>query len=304
MTCPECGGGERRQIAPGYWECQSMVLTPGMVPLPNGLLTPGPVDGTCGHCYHEGLPRSDAANAQCVCGTFAIGKCVRCGKGVCGHHSNFHSGSRLCIACIRAVRSEEDAMRNREIAEAIEVGRRAVGRFIDVASKAGNPGAKPLWLEPRSKATDNNDEEYPRRFARRLRKWCPPSGWKRKRWLNTASEWKSDYMRKRTPVGYGWEVRIEHPSGANHYTTFHGDDTVTSYPYYPVLLTTGEIRACRTDSNFWWGFPLLCRPDSTTGSNHICEHLSSRIETGDIYWLNLEEHVLHVLAKKLGMNLE
>ncbi|MEA2523174.1 MAG: hypothetical protein QOF73_401, partial [Thermomicrobiales bacterium] len=35
MTCPACGGAARRAIAPGYWECEGVVVREGVQMLPD-----------------------------------------------------------------------------------------------------------------------------------------------------------------------------------------------------------------------------------------------------------------------------
>lgn len=78
-----------------------------MVPSPTGALVPGPVNGTCGHRYQDGSGR--VSDAQCECGTFAIGICKRCDRPVCGYHSTIESGVRLCAPCRSIVADERKA---------------------------------------------------------------------------------------------------------------------------------------------------------------------------------------------------
>lgn len=203
VRCPKCGGQQRRQLAPGYWECQTDVLIPGMVPSPTGALLPGPLNATCGHRYQEGGER--VGDAQCYCGTFAIGTCKRCGRAVCGDHSLLWDGARLCPGCDRAAASEELSARERQVEAANEEGRRTLARFLEVVAAAGNPGAAPLWLEPRGICA----EEFGRRYMRQRRK-APYGGREHlsrkaeqrfRRWDEARDAADSEYKRKRNAGG-------------------------------------------------------------------------------------------------------
>lgn len=66
-----------------------------------------------------------------------------------------------------------------------------------------------------------------------------------------------------TPVGYGWRFDEGYPCEA-HGPKFNLRGTIVrdEVSWYPVVLTTGEIRASQSGGREWSGFPLLCRPDN------------------------------------------
>ena len=97
MACPRCGGEDRKLVAPGYFECTSLMpvmqgLTPAGVPVPGS--------ASCGHRYQEGAPVS--ATGTCTCRTFAIGTCGQCGRPICGDHSRLADDERVCVTCLQA----------------------------------------------------------------------------------------------------------------------------------------------------------------------------------------------------------
>ena len=61
--CPNCGGAQRRAIAPRYWECQTI----NVVGMAQGQQ---PVTSVCGHLYQEG-PFGGQAAERCGCGMYA-----------------------------------------------------------------------------------------------------------------------------------------------------------------------------------------------------------------------------------------
>jgi hypothetical protein len=140
VSCPSCGGHRRTAVAPGYWECRSLVeeRRPGLVPDPmGGLGATMPVTDMirrkCGVQYHEAAEGS----VTLVCGfctTFAIGLCAECAKPVCGDCSDRYQGERLCIQHMRA--------RHEAAALAAIKARLTPERFIALASAAGNPGLR------------------------------------------------------------------------------------------------------------------------------------------------------------------
>lgn len=108
--CPRCGGENRIPIAPGFWECHSIVTETGtgVGPIPGtpphlGLMGPVPVEveRVCMHRYQEGVT-SGGAMEFCECGTMAIGRCANDGRPVCGEprHSALRADRRLCRACV------------------------------------------------------------------------------------------------------------------------------------------------------------------------------------------------------------
>jgi thioredoxin len=138
VTCPSCGGAERRPIGLNFFECTSQVafVVRSWAPRPGYMPGPGvpmePVDQTeykvCGHHYTEGAASS--VTPTCACGMFAIGRCVECGEPLCGKNA-CHAliGGRMhCREHARAAR------------EAKAESRRAVGEvlIIDVTDQTFN----------------------------------------------------------------------------------------------------------------------------------------------------------------------
>jgi hypothetical protein len=105
--CPICGGGERIQIAPGYWECRSGRLA-GMQGYGSRQT---PIFQTCLARYHDA---GNSLSIRCGCRTFAIGTCADCESPVCGDHSALYLGLRLCGGCIGSRRNSEQEVINRE----------------------------------------------------------------------------------------------------------------------------------------------------------------------------------------------
>lgn len=94
MGCPRCGGADRRPVAPGYFQCTSVVPTSRPAQTPSGMQII-PSSAVCGHRYQPGRA---VVGASCGCGTYAVGVCAECGRGVCGDHS--HAGDvRTCTDC-------------------------------------------------------------------------------------------------------------------------------------------------------------------------------------------------------------
>ncbi len=97
--CPRCGGSDRVLIAPGYYECRSLVAVPEeprFTPIGVEMVE---VTVPCGQRYQEGIPGGPLFGI-CACGTGAIGSCGQCGRSVCGDHSRAGQ-QRLCVDCIR-----------------------------------------------------------------------------------------------------------------------------------------------------------------------------------------------------------
>jgi hypothetical protein len=93
-ACPRCGGLDRREIAPGDYECLTLA-TVGMVsPQASGLNVPAPVQRLCGYRYQ--VPVS---SVTCHCGMYSIGRCAACGEPVCGLHATQTKGQLLCLDC-------------------------------------------------------------------------------------------------------------------------------------------------------------------------------------------------------------
>ena len=97
MACPKCGGGERVEIAPGYYKCISTITDRSGGPgLTDPRLGPMVIESArvCGSEYQEG--DSSTTNVMCWCRTFAVGQCVQCNRPVCGLHSTMAEKGRIC----------------------------------------------------------------------------------------------------------------------------------------------------------------------------------------------------------------
>lgn len=169
MVCPQCGGAERAPIAPGLWMCTTLLPHRVFVPSGNRFGDMRPHDDwiPCQHRYHDGEGASAGA-PQCMCGTFAIGKCHTCDRWVCGEPncSGMEGGRRLCAPHYRsAVQAREAAELAANIArfdaeraaerEAGEQARRTVRAFLDAAKAAGFPGATTAYATERNKRGDD-----------------------------------------------------------------------------------------------------------------------------------------------------
>lgn len=90
MTCPSCGGSQRTELAPGFYECQTTVVAtspgPGYGAPPTGQFGPQHITTThpCGYRYQEGSSSSPGLACVAGCGRFAVGTCTSCGQPVCG----------------------------------------------------------------------------------------------------------------------------------------------------------------------------------------------------------------------------
>lgn len=106
--CPVCHGSDRSPIAPGYWQCESIVTdyqavmgpAPGAPPA-LGMMSPVPYayQRVCRHRYHLATDLGDDEMQYCACETGAIGRCANDHKPVCGDHSTLRAGRRLCMEC-------------------------------------------------------------------------------------------------------------------------------------------------------------------------------------------------------------
>jgi hypothetical protein len=117
--CPRCGGLDIRQITPGFFECTSQVV--GIMHQPGG--DSRPVGYPCGHRFQVGVAMP---TELCGCGRQSIGRCVDCGKPLCGLCGTA-GGPFLCATCVRA-RADR---RRREETEAAE--RRAAESATNLA---------------------------------------------------------------------------------------------------------------------------------------------------------------------------
>jgi hypothetical protein len=93
-ACPSCGGLDRREIAPGDFECLTQRVVGMVPPQANGLSVHTPVHRICG-CRYQ-VPVS---SVTCHCGKYSIGKCSRCDQPVCGRHATESRSLFLCLDC-------------------------------------------------------------------------------------------------------------------------------------------------------------------------------------------------------------
>lgn len=109
MVCPRCGGDQRTQLAPGFFECttESMRMVPSGAPPGRGD-SMRPIYERCGHRYQEG---SVSHGLLCSCGMLAVGVCPRCSSTYCGRHMGvLIDRQQLCESCAAEVQREaEDA---------------------------------------------------------------------------------------------------------------------------------------------------------------------------------------------------
>lgn len=157
VACPSCNGTTREPIAPGFWQCTTLVWrdatswgpAPGTPPQ-LGIMgpVPGAVQGPCGTQYHEATGREKggvATQGTCACGIFAIGQCGQCGRPVCGVHGKLFAGRLTCVEDIQAanLRSKQEAEAAREAAEKASDDA-AIERILDRVESG--PDAISRWL--------------------------------------------------------------------------------------------------------------------------------------------------------------
>lgn len=154
MACPTCGGTNRSLIAPGYYQCRSIIRwsTRTWVPAPGYLPGPGvpmaPIDTwherACTDQYQEG----DAVTAQlplCACFTYAVGICADCKNPVCGVHSELVGDLRRCFQHSAEFRRTTAQKQERDKAHHMQAASAWVAeRFEDakgwLASRPAGPG--------------------------------------------------------------------------------------------------------------------------------------------------------------------
>lgn len=96
MACPRCGGTNRKQIAPGYFVCTTIVER--RMPEPDPRFGPFRLQrNECGYEYQE--PTSASTFGVCECGMGAIALCKQCGRTLCGNHIAEQSPAVLCQLC-------------------------------------------------------------------------------------------------------------------------------------------------------------------------------------------------------------
>ena len=182
MGCPTCGGSDRVLVAPGYWECRSLVEEhrPGLVPDGMGGTRPitDVVRRPCGLRYHEAIGGGSTLLCDWDQGTFAIGLCADCGKPVCGDHSRLYQDRRLCI---RDVHAREEAA-----ALAAVEARLTPEKFLALVAAAGNPGLRSWTMCERKREVAERKEGWFRtvKYERwvttneyEIRGWAIPEGY-------------------------------------------------------------------------------------------------------------------------------
>lgn len=154
MACPTCGGTERRPIAPGFWECASLIYQ--QIPTgahPSGQFGPAfaTVATTCGRRYHEGGGGSSTSLCQ-TCTVFAIGVCADCRIPQCGNCGLHFRGTFLCKSCLTARRAAERAA-EKEAAEAAAAAA-ARAKADGEATVRRNNETMETWLVATARALD------------------------------------------------------------------------------------------------------------------------------------------------------
>lgn len=117
MPCPACGGTDRRPIAPGLWECQTVRTINSYMPAPGEHagtvpLIPEFLTSVCGHRYQDqAAPPGTGSGGipACACGMFAVAACRECGTSLCGDHLVRWDGQVFCIAHMAALESKARA---------------------------------------------------------------------------------------------------------------------------------------------------------------------------------------------------
>lgn len=172
MKCPECGGTSARPIAQGFVECASTVtdlveswsqVNPSAPPWhPDAQMRRGQtrVVRNCGHRYQhataQDLPECERH------GLFAIGRCGKCSKPICGRDGCATFLPRAtCQACVweagaadraRTKRQEDADQRLAQQARDRVFARLAAARTkADVAGVLAHPAVPPLPQPPESR---------------------------------------------------------------------------------------------------------------------------------------------------------
>jgi hypothetical protein len=219
VSCPVCGGSDRRPVAPGYWKCRSIVVTkrPGR----GGALEPVWHDAVCGAEYQEGVP-AGAGTPVCACGTFAIGLCDGCAQPLCGIHGGMDFGKRRCSSCVAAAR--------RAVAAATAAGHAVpwfpdpTGRFAERRRDGSSWSNRVRWFDDLGSIPTARAAEDPVPL--------PISGW----YDDPISE-----VRWRYWDGASWTNRIAKSSGG---VTSENRDVSQSFELLEVIPSSLPIEAC------------------------------------------------------------
>lgn len=154
MSCPACGGASAELLAPGLARCSSIIHDSSATGMPPNMGVPAFIEHSrvCG-CEYQVAPEAPAGSMDsCSCGTYAIGRCVRCAKPVCGYHSGLHGDERLCTSHINEMYQRQNVMQaeERRAKEQLEADERAevarlIAEFFPRMATAGSPGLVDLW---------------------------------------------------------------------------------------------------------------------------------------------------------------
>jgi len=151
MPCPSCGGNSRKPIAPGYWECMTVIDDPAIVKSAWDVADPWRAatfpKRPCGHRYREG---PSVPSEPCRCGIYSIGRCGRCNDPFCGNHGHIYEGTFHCNGCARelfqADQERKHEVEEKEKREAKSVRDKlersfseAVRRAVKAMEKSGHP---------------------------------------------------------------------------------------------------------------------------------------------------------------------
>lgn len=135
MPCPSCGGAHRRSIAPGYWECTTLVDFPEGEKSAWDIWDPWRASinrkRPCGRHYQAGAVVS---TEPCRCGIHSIGRCSRCDSPVCGIHGKLYADTLHCNECVRAL-FEVGQKEKREAAERAERVALAVREQLELSAR-------------------------------------------------------------------------------------------------------------------------------------------------------------------------
>jgi hypothetical protein len=143
--CPQCGSTQRRQIAPGYYEC----LSARVVGMPHGVASPTPVVQPCGKRYQLHAAEQSIAGQQCSCGMFAIGMCLECGTPQCGECGNLVEGRFLCWAHVQQAAEAAEAVRQKKAQDELRDHQKA-----EAARRAERESTTPGFPEGDTAGTD------------------------------------------------------------------------------------------------------------------------------------------------------
>jgi hypothetical protein len=144
VGCPRCGGRIRHEIAPGWWRClEEVYIGERVVGEDRGVPVTRPVTRpvmeSCNAEYPEaGDSGVAAAGRLCACGTYPIGVCQECGAPLCGDHSSFEAGRRICTQHVSdRRRAAEQQAAERALAKR-EAQRRELDEFRSAVADAAD----------------------------------------------------------------------------------------------------------------------------------------------------------------------